>query len=59
VSPELGILVEQNTEAIATALEEAVQKSWDREAVARYASGRTWDVVAGEVEDYLGSCNNP
>jgi teichuronic acid biosynthesis glycosyltransferase TuaC len=59
VSPELGVLVEQNPDAIATALEQAVQKSWDREAVARYASGRTWDVVAGEVEDYLKSCNNP
>jgi teichuronic acid biosynthesis glycosyltransferase TuaC len=53
VSPELGILVQQNVDSIATALEQALQKSWHRPEIAQYASRRTWAVVAAEVEDYL------
>jgi teichuronic acid biosynthesis glycosyltransferase TuaC len=53
VSPELGILVEQNINSIATALEQALQKPWDRPEIAHYASKRTWTVVAAEVEDYF------
>jgi teichuronic acid biosynthesis glycosyltransferase TuaC len=56
VSPDLGFLVEQSSPAIATALESALNKDWNREAIARHAGERTWAVVAAEVEDYLASC---
>ena len=56
VSSELGLLVEQDVPAIATAIESALTKKWKREAIARHAAKRTWEVVAGEVEDFLSSC---
>lgn len=56
VSPDLGLLVEQNSAAIAVALESALNKTWNREAIARHAGERTWAVVAKEVEDYLNLC---
>lgn len=52
---ELGILVEQNSRAIAAGLEKALSTRWDRAAIARHASQRTWEVVAEEVEGYLSS----
>lgn len=52
-SPELGVLVDQSVDSIAAGLELALHKRWDREALARYAASRTWDVVAGEVENFL------
>jgi teichuronic acid biosynthesis glycosyltransferase TuaC len=52
-SPELGVLVDQSAESIAGGLEQALQKQWDREYLARYAASRTWDVVAEEVENFL------
>ena len=52
-SPELGVLVNQNVDSILAGLETALGKRWDREALARYAGSRTWDVVAGEVENFL------
>jgi teichuronic acid biosynthesis glycosyltransferase TuaC len=52
-SPELGVLVNQSVDSIAAALDLALHKRWDREAMARYAASRTWDVVAGEVENFL------
>jgi teichuronic acid biosynthesis glycosyltransferase TuaC len=52
-SSELGLLVDQNSQAIASALETALTKRWDRRAIAAHAHKRTWDIVAGEVEDYL------
>ena len=52
-SPELGVLVDQNVDSILAGLETALGKPWDREALARYAGSRTWDVVAGEVENFL------
>jgi teichuronic acid biosynthesis glycosyltransferase TuaC len=52
-SAELGLLVDQNTQAIASGLDAALGKRWDREAIARHAQERTWEVVAAEVEDYL------
>jgi glycosyltransferase involved in cell wall biosynthesis len=52
-SPELGILVEPNTLAIAAGIEDALTRSWDQEALVRHARRRTWDVVAAEVENYL------
>jgi teichuronic acid biosynthesis glycosyltransferase TuaC len=52
-SPELGVLVDQSVNSIAAGLDLALRKSWDREGLTRYAASRTWDVVAGEVEDFL------
>jgi glycosyltransferase involved in cell wall biosynthesis len=52
-SPELGVLVDQTVDSILAGLETALGKPWDREALARYAGSRTWDVVAGEVENFL------
>jgi glycosyltransferase involved in cell wall biosynthesis len=52
-SPELGVLVDQSVDSIAAGLDLALHKRWDREVLARYAASRTWDVVAGEVENFL------
>lgn len=56
VSPELGILVEQNTEEIAAALLTAVGKDWNRPWIAEHAAKRTWQIVAAEVEEFLALC---
>jgi len=53
VSPDLGIMVEQNSAAIAQGLIEALSKKWDRRTIIEYAQKRTWDVVAEEVENYF------
>ena len=53
VSPELGIMVDQTVESIAGGLEDALAKRWDRKLIERFARQRTWDVVAGEVEEFL------
>lgn len=55
VSPDLGLLVAQNSEAIAAALESALTKAWNRPALAQHARQRTWQIVAGEVEEFLAS----
>jgi teichuronic acid biosynthesis glycosyltransferase TuaC len=55
-SQELGVFVEQNRESIATGLEFALSKQWERSAIASYARRRTWDDVAIEVENYFISC---
>jgi glycosyltransferase involved in cell wall biosynthesis len=55
VSPELGLLVKQDTQAIAAALEAALTKEWNRSAIASHAAERTWEVVATEVEEFLSS----
>jgi len=52
-SPELGVLVDQGVAPIADGLEAALRKQWDRDALVRHASSRTWDVVAEEVENFL------
>jgi teichuronic acid biosynthesis glycosyltransferase TuaC len=53
VSPELGILVDQNKESITKGLQEALQKEWNSSFLVEYAGSRTWDVVAEEVERFL------
>jgi len=55
VSPELGIMVNQNSQEIAAGLERALRTAWDREALVRHASTRTWEVVAEEVERFLAA----
>ena len=52
-SPDLGILVEQNVPAIASALDNALSRRWDRNAIATHGRDRTWEVVACEVDEYL------
>jgi len=52
-SPDLGILVEQSSEAIAAGIQEALAKNWDREEISRRNSSRTWKTVAEEVETVL------
>ena len=49
-SPELGILVEPNVESIATGLEHALARAWNREQIACRSRARSWDAVAAEVE---------
>jgi teichuronic acid biosynthesis glycosyltransferase TuaC len=53
VSSELGLLVEQNVQQIAAALELAVTKDWNRRFIEQQAAIRTWRVVAAEVEEFL------
>lgn len=48
-SEGLGILVEQNIESMANGLERAVAKNWDRAAISLQTRGRTWTVVAEEL----------
>ncbi len=55
VSPRVGLMVEQDSRTIAAGLESALERHWDREALAGYARTRTWEVVAAEVESYLAS----
>jgi len=54
-SPQLGILVDQTVESIGEGLKVALGKQWDHGTLVRYASSRTWDVVAGEVENFLAA----
>jgi glycosyltransferase involved in cell wall biosynthesis len=52
-SPELGILVKRDIETIRRGLTQALQTRWDRDQLVRYASQRTWDTVAEELEQFL------
>jgi teichuronic acid biosynthesis glycosyltransferase TuaC len=53
VSPELGIMVQQQIAEIADGLAQALTKIWDRNRIINYARTRTWDAVADEVEKYF------
>jgi len=52
-SPELGTLVRQTSEDVAAGIVESLGKEWDRQAISREASARTWETVAEQVEDVL------
>jgi len=54
-SPEFGMLVERNVDSIASGLEQALTKAWNRENIARHSRSRSWDAVAAEVEAFLKS----
>jgi teichuronic acid biosynthesis glycosyltransferase TuaC len=58
-SPELGIFVERNVDSIATGLDQALTKSWNREEIARHSRSRSWGTVAAEVEAFLKSKVEP
>lgn len=55
-SPDLGMLVEPDATSIATAMEEALARTWDRDFLARHVQSRTWEGVAEEVEQFLTEC---
>lgn len=47
---ENGLLVPfGNREALAAAIDRALKRKWDREAIIQYARSRTWEKVADEV----------
>jgi teichuronic acid biosynthesis glycosyltransferase TuaC len=52
-SEELGILVDQEQESITSGLKRALEKQWDRCAIARQGGSRTWETVSAEVEEFL------
>lgn len=54
-SGDLGIVTEQNPEAIAAAIESALGKNWDRALLMNFAHSRPWRTVALESEQYLHS----
>ena len=58
-SPELGILVDQTAEALAEGILQALGKNWNREAISRHASSRTWKIVAEEVEKVFSAQRMP
>jgi teichuronic acid biosynthesis glycosyltransferase TuaC len=49
VSSALGILVDRNAEAFATALDTALCQRWDHDAIAAHASSHSWDKVGFQV----------
>jgi|SRR5579859_813403 len=51
--PDLGVLVEQDVDSIATGLEQALARVWDREQLIQYARSRDWGTVGQEVESYF------
>ena len=53
VSDDLGLLVEQNPQALADGLRSALQKSWNGARISAFAQQRSWVVVAEEVEAWL------
>ena len=55
-SPDLGILTEPDAARITAAMEEALTRTWDRNLLARHVQSRTWNGVAGEVEQFLTEC---
>jgi teichuronic acid biosynthesis glycosyltransferase TuaC len=54
-TPELGILVDPDSNSIAAGLQSALSKEWNRSLLVQRAQSRTWDHVAKEVDAYL-SC---
>jgi len=59
VTPELGLMVDQNSQDIAAGLRRALETQWDRETLVRHARKRTWEVVAEEVEEFLAARSSP
>jgi teichuronic acid biosynthesis glycosyltransferase TuaC len=52
-SPELGILVEQSDESLASGLESALARHWDGGRMVEFARARDWPTVAREVDSYF------
>jgi teichuronic acid biosynthesis glycosyltransferase TuaC len=49
VSPTLGTLVQRTPEEFERAIEDALQRDWDREAIVAHARNHSWDKVAASV----------
>ena len=52
-SQELGIIAEPDADSFAKAIDIALGRSWDREALSQYAGQRPWAKVAAEVATYF------
>lgn len=50
-SPEYGILTERNPRELAAALKQALDKSWNHNAIITYARQHTWEKVAEKIVD--------
>jgi teichuronic acid biosynthesis glycosyltransferase TuaC len=55
VSDQLGVFVDPTIDSISAGLESALERSWDREAIAQHGRLRNWSRVAAEVEATLQS----
>jgi len=53
ISPDLGMLAEQDSDSVAVALESALLKAWDRSSLSLHGRSRGWTQVAAEVDQYL------
>jgi len=58
-SQEFGIVVDQTVDSVADAIERALSKKWDRQAISDQTRARTWSIVAGEVEEVLCKKTQP
>ena len=58
-SQEFGIVVDQTVDSVADAIERALSKKWDRQAISDQTRPRTWSIVAGEVEEVLCKKTQP
>lgn len=52
-SGDLGILTRQDSQAIASAIEGALSRTWDRETLSGFAHSRPWSKVGDEMQSYL------
>jgi glycosyltransferase involved in cell wall biosynthesis len=52
-SPEFGMVANPDPVSLAAAIDTCLGKSWNREALSRYARQRPWEKVASEVEAYF------
>jgi len=50
ISPELGILVEPNSESVAAGLKTAFNTAWEQKKIAQFMANRTWNHIAGEIQ---------
>jgi len=48
-SPRLGILVDRKPDELRKALDEALSRDWDQDAIAAYARAHSWDNVSARV----------
>ena len=58
-SQEFGIVVDQTVDSVADAIERALSKKWDRQAISDQTRARTWSIVAGELEEVLCKKTQP
>lgn len=52
-SPDLGILVPSEAQAMAEAISSGLSQVWDRERIVAHTCTRTWEGVAAECHRYL------